>query len=236
MNVVIFAAGRGARLGFDVPKCLVEIGGMCLLEKQVYAIRAALGHTVEIYVVTGFQHELVFDAIAKLDDDYVYQLVNTQHETHSIIQSGIVAANEVDSAKILRLDGDLIISADDVFRMSACDGNVIAYRGRAEGEENAFLRLNPEDNLRAQAVIVDNSSSKHVNKPIWACVELYTNHSFQRVAYGMSRYLSLTTPWAAAINTYIGEFEPEGITTIKTSIQEIDTIDDLERIRRYYSS
>ena len=43
MRGVILAAGKGSRLNGtagDKPKCLVEVGGMTLVERQIRALRA----------------------------------------------------------------------------------------------------------------------------------------------------------------------------------------------------
>jgi choline kinase len=55
MKALVLAAGRGSRLGpftADRPKCLVEIGGKSLLERQVAALRAAGAR--EVGVVIGW--------------------------------------------------------------------------------------------------------------------------------------------------------------------------------------
>jgi len=57
---IILAAGRGSRLGGlteAIPKCLVELGGMPLLEWQLRSLRAAgISRTV---VVGGYRSELI---------------------------------------------------------------------------------------------------------------------------------------------------------------------------------
>jgi choline kinase len=60
MRGVILAAGRGSRLngaGSDSPKCLVEAGGMTLVERQIRALRRA--GIEDITVVVGCQADRV---------------------------------------------------------------------------------------------------------------------------------------------------------------------------------
>jgi choline kinase len=60
MRALILAAGRGTRMGAigDVrPKCLVELGGRLLLERQVAALRA--GGAAEIGVVRGYRADML---------------------------------------------------------------------------------------------------------------------------------------------------------------------------------
>ena len=60
MKAIILAAGRGSRMKNmtdDRPKCLVELNGKTLLERQLEALRAA-GIT-DIGIVTGYKHEML---------------------------------------------------------------------------------------------------------------------------------------------------------------------------------
>jgi len=60
MRAVILAAGRGSRLGQlgeDRPKCLVELEGKPLIERQIAALRR--GGVDEIGVVRGYRAEMI---------------------------------------------------------------------------------------------------------------------------------------------------------------------------------
>jgi choline kinase len=60
MRAVILAAGRGSRLGHlgdDRPKCLVELEGKPLIERQIAALRR--GGVDEIGVVRGYRAEMI---------------------------------------------------------------------------------------------------------------------------------------------------------------------------------
>src|SRR5262252_7221343 len=60
MRAVILAAGKGARLrgaAGDIPKCLAQVGGMSLIERQIMALRAC--GIEDIIAVIGFCGESV---------------------------------------------------------------------------------------------------------------------------------------------------------------------------------
>jgi choline kinase len=60
MRAVILAAGRGSRIGHlgnDRPKCLVELAGKPLIERQIAALRR--GGVDEIGVVRGYRAEMI---------------------------------------------------------------------------------------------------------------------------------------------------------------------------------
>jgi choline kinase len=62
MKAIILAAGRGSRmkdLTDDRPKCLVELRGKALLDRQLEALRAA--GIKEIAIVTGYKRELLIN-------------------------------------------------------------------------------------------------------------------------------------------------------------------------------
>jgi choline kinase len=60
MRAIILAAGRGSRMGHlggDRPKCLVELEGKPLIERQIAALRR--GGVDEIGVVRGYRSEMI---------------------------------------------------------------------------------------------------------------------------------------------------------------------------------
>jgi len=60
MRAIILAAGRGSRMGHlaaDRPKCLVELEGKPLIERQIAALRR--GGVDEIGVVRGYRAEMI---------------------------------------------------------------------------------------------------------------------------------------------------------------------------------
>ncbi|ARU57168.1 nucleotidyl transferase [Oleiphilus messinensis] len=59
-KAIILAAGRGSRMNeltLNRPKCLLEVNGISLLNRQISALKRA--GIEEIGVVTGYQHELL---------------------------------------------------------------------------------------------------------------------------------------------------------------------------------
>src|SRR5271170_858602 len=60
MRALILAAGRGSRMGRlsdDRPKCLIELDGKPLIERQIAALRR--GGADEIGVVRGYRAETI---------------------------------------------------------------------------------------------------------------------------------------------------------------------------------
>jgi L-glutamine-phosphate cytidylyltransferase len=102
---VILAAGRGSRLNGaagDKPKCLVEAGGITLLERQVLALEGA--GLDEIVVVVGCQADRVRDACG----DRVTYVENPRFaETNSLYSLW--------TARTLLMDGFVVLNCDVLF-------------------------------------------------------------------------------------------------------------------------
>jgi L-glutamine-phosphate cytidylyltransferase len=106
MRALILAAGRGSRLaqlGDSRPKCLVELGGRPLLERQVAALRR--GGVEEIGVVRGYRaHMLDFAGLA--------YFTNARWANTNMVMSLLSAA------AWLR-EGPVIVSYADIFYRAA---------------------------------------------------------------------------------------------------------------------
>lgn len=59
--IAILAAGRGSRLGGDIPKPLVTLKGRSLLDHALVAAAASKLHPV--FVVVGYQHEAIVSTL-----------------------------------------------------------------------------------------------------------------------------------------------------------------------------
>jgi L-glutamine-phosphate cytidylyltransferase len=102
MRALILAAGRGTRMGAigDVrPKCLVELGGRVLLERQVAALRA--GGAAEIGVVRGYRADM-------LQIPGIHAFTNTRWSETNMVMSLATAAEWLRA-------GPVIVSYADIF-------------------------------------------------------------------------------------------------------------------------
>lgn len=85
MKSIILAAGRSSRLyplTLQTPKCLLEIGGMSIIERQINALRNA--GVEEIVVVTGFQKEKIMEALGGRVRYRVYDNFASTNNLHTL--------------------------------------------------------------------------------------------------------------------------------------------------------
>jgi len=104
MKAIILAAGKGTRLnGLDLkPKCLFEVGGQTLLERQVEALREA--HVNDIVIVLGFEAE----RIRRLYEHTASFVINSRFEETSSLYSLWLAREHL-------LDGFVVLNCDVLF-------------------------------------------------------------------------------------------------------------------------
>ena len=122
MRAVVLAAGRGRRMGHhtaDRPKCLVELGGRTLLERQVVALRAA--GAAEVAVVAGWRADL-------FDDSGLTVFVNDRWATTTMVESLATAHSWLSDGPVLVSYGDIVYSAATVRALAAARQDLaIAY-------------------------------------------------------------------------------------------------------------
>jgi choline kinase len=122
MRAVILAAGRGQRLGkytVDRPKCLVELRGRTLLDRQVAALRAAGAD--EVAVVAGWRAEL-------FDDSGLTVFLNERWAQSTMVESLAAAHPWLREGPVLVSYGDIVYSAATARALAAAQEHLaIAY-------------------------------------------------------------------------------------------------------------
>lgn len=139
MTAIILAAGTGSRLRpltATLPKCLLPVGGVPLLERTLRALTGAVDRAI---IVTGFLDELVRAAAASLRLPFPLVFVqNTRVEhtnnNYSLWRAGPECAGE----EILILDSDILFHRGILSRLLAAPHeNALALRetGTRSAEE-----------------------------------------------------------------------------------------------------
>ena len=134
MKAIIVAAGMGKRLrGFtsDKPKCMIEINGITLFERQTeLLLRNGIS---EVNVVIGYRREWF------TNNEFVYH-INTDYENNNILHSLFCAETAMDTGFLFSYS-DIIYDADIVRQMLDQDSGIsiavdtgweMHYKGRLE--------------------------------------------------------------------------------------------------------
>ncbi|MGW1867659.1 phosphocholine cytidylyltransferase family protein [Streptomyces mauvecolor] len=153
MRAVILAAGRGSRLGSltdERPKCLVELAGRSLLERQLDTLHAAGVH--EVAAVTGYRAEQIAARVPR-----------TFHAPHwqetNMVTSLTAARSWLTTGPCLVGYGDIFYDTDTAVRLADAsgDGLAVAYdphwltlwsrRFQDPLDDAESFRLSPEGHL-----------------------------------------------------------------------------------------
>ncbi|HEY2417365.1 MAG TPA: phosphocholine cytidylyltransferase family protein [Steroidobacteraceae bacterium] len=111
MRAIILAAGRGSRLqqsaGGLSPKCLLQFGGMSLLERHLRMLRNA--GVQEIVLALGFRHEMIERELDRLSWQPRPEIVlNARYELGSVLTVHCVANAMTRGGDVLLMDADVL--------------------------------------------------------------------------------------------------------------------------------
>lgn len=110
MKAIMFAAGRGVRLGAETPKVLLEFGGRTLLEWHAFRLHEA--GVRELVIVMGHLREQIAAVVPRLCDAYglaVSEIVNERFEEGSVLS--LFASLEAivgSGGPVLLMDADVL--------------------------------------------------------------------------------------------------------------------------------
>ncbi len=138
MQALILAAGRGSRLGgkgFDLPKCLLEIGRRPLIEHQLESLaEAGVG---PVGMVLGY----CADEIQEIVGIRAEYILNPRWNVTNSLYSFWLAREWV-KGPILILNCDILFHPEILDRLLATEGDVIAYDSSSgEGREHMKVKV-----------------------------------------------------------------------------------------------
>ena len=112
-TAIIASAGRGSRLGHNIPKACVEVGGKTLLQWQL----EALEDMRHIVLVVGYRRNYVIDELLA-HRKRATLVINDDWEKTNTAYSLALACDLFDKDKrVLTLDGDTLFRKEDVQKM-----------------------------------------------------------------------------------------------------------------------
>ena len=117
MRTFILAAGQGTRLRpltDEKPKCLVELGGKSLLQRQIEALRAA--GINDIHLIGGYRHEQLAAFGLPVHP-------NPRFAETNMVASLFCAEHAMDRELLISY-GDIVFEADVVAKMKTGEGDL----------------------------------------------------------------------------------------------------------------
>lgn len=105
MNAIILAAGVGKRLGRELPKCLLDVGGRAVLHRMLDALAACgVGSAT---LVVGYRRDAIEEALATVPPSLPVTLVENARFREGAILS-LHAARAVLSRGAVVMDADVV--------------------------------------------------------------------------------------------------------------------------------
>lgn len=119
MKAIICAAGRGVRLGAELPKVLLEFGARTLLEWHALRLRETGVH--DVVLVTGFMREQIARVLPEISARHglsIRELVSERFQEGSVL-SLATALPEIEGSHepILLMDADVLYPAQMLERL-----------------------------------------------------------------------------------------------------------------------
>ncbi len=158
MKAIILAAGSGTRMNpytHDKPKCLLDIGGVSILEHQINNIRDC--GINEVAIVVGFRFERVEDFLRSFDGlgMRINTLYNPFYQSTNSLVSLWIARSE--------LDEDIVVmNGDDVYEIDVLDKALSVRNEKICLPIKRRSRYERED----MKVIVDDGRISKISKEI----------------------------------------------------------------------
>ncbi len=132
MQTIILAAGKGSRMGRDVPKALLKIAkGTTILDTQLRNL-STVSSIEKIILVVGFKSELITQKY--FDLSFVY---NDDYDRTNTAASLLLALEKTNQDDILWLNGDVVFDEDILRLIQKNPGHNLVFvkRGSCGAEE-----------------------------------------------------------------------------------------------------
>ncbi len=234
LKAVILAAGMGTRLGpiaAGKPKCLVEIGGLTLLERSL----ANLAHAGidDVVVVLGFNADAIRRLVGtRYDGVRVTYVENPDYASTGNMYSLARAETLLDCATVI-LEADLIYPADVLVRLAATPvDDVIVVAPLLHHGDDVFVCADASGHV--------TDLGKHITRGDDVVGALLGISKFSR-AFMRALFSRARTDFARGDVNF--HYEETILATSRTGLPvhalvcpgipwtEIDNVDDLERAR-----
>lgn len=132
MKVIILAAGQGTRLRpltDDRPKCMVEVNGSSIIERQLNVMYACGIKQEDITIIAGYRGEVLKK---KFENSSLHFIINREYESTNMVYSLMCARRLMEEQEdILISYGDIIYNEDVLQKilMAESDASVIVDDG-----------------------------------------------------------------------------------------------------------
>lgn len=225
MKAVILAAGRGTRLGFDLPKAMVPLDDRrTIIDYQVENLRPFIP-VENILVVVGFRKELIVARHPELT--YTF---NERFAVTNTSKSLLKGLSRMDD-DVLWLNGDVIFDREIIPKLLSAGCSCVLVDNKRCGSEEVKYRTNEAGFITeiSKQVEAAEGEALGINLVIRADLEPLRRHL---ELVGDNDYFE------KAIENYIVQENGRFLAVPAAGLfcHEIDFAEDLERVRTYLAT
>lgn len=240
MQAILLCAGQGKRLGMEIPKCMVEIGGEPLLKGQLDVL-LGISSISKIIVVTGYKSELVENYIRdNYNDQRIIIEYNSQYGSLGIVESMRCAMKHITEDDVIRISGDLYFYNSIVLNPYITENQTI-FLTKTIIPKNDFRKNIPlivlNDNTNVVKEINLVYDLQKVNSSLefeWIDLEKYSNGDLFKVMNNSFEYRTKEFNYCDLLNASFNSIEAKCVSSTNDffhTIAEIDTPDDLLEVK-----
>jgi choline kinase len=238
MRSVILAAGTSSRLRpltNELPKCLLEVGGVSILRRMLTNCLAA--GVKEVMIVTGFEAKKIRDAVRTMDDRPRVRFAHNPYfektnNAYSLLlaKSFLIDNRGLFSHPFMLLDSDIAFSSALLPRLlSATTQDQIAVRvAGPHDEEEMRVQIGPEGTVATISKQIPLAETAGESVGIETFSPTTASRLFEILEHRIRGGTGRNEFYEAAFQQLIDEgtsFAP--IDVGERSIVEVDTIEDL---------
>lgn len=236
MKAVILAAGIASRLRpltDTMPKCLLQIGNRCLLQRTFDALIA--NGINDFIVVTGYRQKQIVDFLQKnYSDKHVTFVYNEQYATTNNIFSLWLSLPFVEGNDMLLLDSDIVFDSQIVARLlQDSRPNVLALNSHRLGEEEIKVITDAEQKVLEISKTCSISAAVGESIGIEKMSQAYTTALFAELRTMILQEKLDNVFYERAFERLIPKhFCFFALDTSDLFSTELDTVDDFEQAKR----
>ncbi|MCE5222191.1 MAG: NTP transferase domain-containing protein [Clostridium sp.] len=227
MRAILMAAGMGTRLRpltLTIPKSLIEVNGMSLLERQIMNLKEV--GIDEIIVLTGYLHEKFDDLVKKYN---LIKVINDKYDIYNNIYTMYLVREYLEDAFVIDADNYITrnflpkTKPNTSLYYSACKENLVGeWILKYDNDQKIFgVDIGKEGDKPNYIMSGASFWTEKDGRLIAKKVEEVVNKGYFRDLY----WDNIAVDNLKDMNVYIKKIE-------SNDIFEIDSLEDLEYLKR----
>ena len=169
---VILSAGMGTRLmplTKEIPKPLLEVNGMTLLERMMKNLMKT--DIKEFIVIVGYNKEKVFELVPKLEEKYSINIKILENEKYDVTNTSVstyIASKYIEENKkddFILINGDNVVDPEIITRIAERDNTSLIVDNFKDLNEESFKLIIENETFNEDETIA-NGTIKEIGKGI----------------------------------------------------------------------